>query len=71
VRARARAFLTRYLALQHGRRSMAALRHVAAQDMLRELRRSRPRVTPRQQLTRSRILHLSAELGSVRLRSPW
>jgi hypothetical protein len=65
VRASAREFLTRYLALQHGRASIAALRPVAAQQLLRDLRRSQPRVTPWQELTRSRIVHLSTEARSA------
>lgn len=69
ARARAREFVTRYLAVLHGRGSLSALRPVAARPLLRELRRSHPRVTPWQHQTRSRILDLSAPLrspGSVR-----
>jgi hypothetical protein len=65
ARASAREFLTRYLALQHGRGSTAALRPVAAEQLLQDLRRSRPRVTPRQELTRSRLVHLSTEVRSA------
>jgi hypothetical protein len=65
VRASAREFLTRYLALLHGRASMAALRPVAAPELLQDLRRSRARVTPGQELTRSRIVHLRTEVRSA------
>jgi hypothetical protein len=67
-RSSAREFLTGYLALLHGRGSIQALVHVAP-ALRRELRRTRPRVTPTQQQTRSEILQLSAALrspGSVR-----
>jgi hypothetical protein len=69
VRARAREFLIGYLAQLHGRGSAAALRHLAARGLARELRRNRPRVTPTQERTRSRIVELRAALrspGSVR-----
>src|SRR4051794_28771192 len=38
--ARARQFLTGYLALLHGRGALPALRHVAARRLLREMRRN-------------------------------
>ena len=59
VRPRARQFLIGYLALLHGRGSVPALRHVAAGELLRELRRNRPRVTPSQQHSRARILDVT------------
>jgi hypothetical protein len=68
ARSSARGFLTGYLALLHRRGSTRALVHVAPR-LRRELRRTRPRVTPAQQQTRSEILQLSAALrspGSVR-----
>src|SRR5688572_17973413 len=54
IETRARQFLNGYLALLHGRGSRRALGHVAARGLLRELRRTRPRVTPMQQRTRTR-----------------
>jgi hypothetical protein len=62
--ARARQFLTGYLALLHGRGSITALRHVAAGELLRELRRNHPRVTPSQQQSRARILAVAVALRS-------
>jgi hypothetical protein len=64
VRARAREFVIGYLAQLHGRGSVPALRHLAAGGLARELRRNRPRVTPTQQRTRSRIVELRAALCS-------
>jgi hypothetical protein len=69
VRARAHELLIGYLAQLHGRGSVAALRHLAAGGLARELRRNRPRVTPTQERTRSGIVELRAALrspGSVR-----
>jgi hypothetical protein len=64
VQTRAHRFLTGYLALPHGRGSIRALRHVAVRGLLRELRRNRPRVTPMQQRTRTRTVHLHTALPS-------
>jgi len=64
VRARTREFLIGYLAQLHGRASVAALRHLAARGLARELRRNRLRVTPMQQQSRSRIVNLRATLRS-------
>jgi hypothetical protein len=49
-----------YLTLLHGRGSIRPLRHAAAHGLLRELRRNRPRVTPKQQQTRTRIVDARA-----------
>jgi hypothetical protein len=65
ARARARKFLTGYLALLHGRGSIQALRLIAARELLRDLRRNGSRVTPAQQQTGSRILHVNAEPRSA------
>jgi len=64
IQARAREFLTGYLALLHRRRSVRALQLVAARGLLRELRRNRPRITPMQQRTGTRILDLRTALAS-------
>jgi hypothetical protein len=64
IQTRAHEFLTGYLALLHGRRSVRALRRVATRGLLRELRRNRARVTPTQQRTRTRTLDLRTALPS-------
>jgi hypothetical protein len=62
-RAAARGFLGGYLALLHGAGSLDSVAH-GAPDLLRELRRDRPRVTPAQRQTGARILRLTAAVRS-------
>jgi hypothetical protein len=61
---RACELLSGHLALLHGRGSIRPLRHVATRGLLRELRRNRPRVTPKQQQTRTRMVDLRAAFRS-------
>jgi hypothetical protein len=64
IQTRAHEFLTRYQALLHGRGSVRALRPVATRELLREVRRNRPRVTPMQQRTRTRTVDLRTAVPS-------
>lgn len=57
---RAFELLSGYLTLLHGRGSIRPLRRAAARGLLRELRRNRPRVTPKQQQIRTRIVDVRA-----------
>jgi hypothetical protein len=62
-RAAAREFLGGYLALLHGAGSLGSVAH-GAPELLRELRRNRPRVTPARQQTAARVLHLTVAARS-------
>ena len=64
IQSAAQDFLTGYLALMHGHRAVRALRPVSTRRLLRELRRTRPRVTPMQQRTRTRTADLRTALPS-------
>jgi hypothetical protein len=58
ARGAVRAFLADYLAFAHGRGSSRSIQHASPQ-LLRELRRHPPRVTPAQEAARTRVRRLA------------
>jgi hypothetical protein len=69
VGAAARGFLESYLEALHGRGSIRAIRH-ATPELLRELRRDAPRITPTYRQTRTRVRQILVSVraaGSARV----
>jgi hypothetical protein len=64
VRAAARGFLESYLEALHGRSSIRAIRH-ATPELLRELRRDAPRITPTYRQTHTRLRQIVASVQAT------